>query len=45
VGVSGTYAIVGEPFGNVDGNYAQGVTFFYTLTVPAADTVFANGFE
>jgi hypothetical protein len=45
VSVSGTEAIVGEPFAYVDPNYAQGAAFFYTLTPPSNDTIFANGFE
>jgi len=45
VSVSGTGAIVGEPFGNVGSNYAQGAVFFYELTAPPNDTIFANGFE
>ena len=44
VAVSGSDAIVGEPFANVGANYAQGAAFFYELT-PADDTIFANGFE
>ena len=45
VAVSGSDAIVGEPFANVDANYAQGAAFFYELAAPADDTIFANGFE
>jgi hypothetical protein len=45
VSVSGTDAIVGEPFAYVDPNYAQGAAFFYELTPPSNDTIFANGFE
>jgi len=45
VSVSGTDAIVGEPFAYVDPNYAQGASFFYTLAAPSDDTIFANGFE
>ena len=45
VGVSGSDALVGEPFANVDGSFAQGAAFFYTLAVPADDTIFADGFE
>ncbi|HET7925320.1 MAG TPA: FG-GAP repeat protein [Rhodanobacteraceae bacterium] len=45
VGLSGSDAIVGEPFAYVDPNYAQGATFFYTLEAPSNDTIFANGFE
>ena len=44
VAVSGSDAIVGEPFANVGANYAQGAAFFYELA-PADDTIFANGFE
>ena len=45
VAVSGSDAIVGEPFGNVGANYAQGAVFFYELAAPSNDTIFANGFE
>jgi FG-GAP repeat protein len=45
IAVSGSDAIVGEPFANVDANYAQGAAFFYELAAPADDTIFANGFE
>ncbi len=44
VALSGSDAIVGEPFGDVDGADAQGAVFFYTLA-PADDTIFRNGFE
>ena len=45
VAVSGTDAIVGEPFANVDGSFAQGAVFFYALGAPTDDAIFANGFE
>lgn len=45
VAVSGSDAIVGEPFGDVGANFAQGAVFFYALTAPADDTIFTNGFE
>lgn len=45
VAVSGTDAIVGEPFANVDGSVAQGAVFFYALGAPTDDAIFANGFE
>jgi hypothetical protein len=45
VAVSGSDAVIGEPFAHVGANYAQGATFFYELAAPADDTIFANGFE
>ncbi len=44
VSLSGSEALIGEPFANVGANYAQGAAFFYTLA-PANDEIFANGFD
>jgi hypothetical protein len=45
VAVSGSDAVVGEPFADVDANFAQGAAFFYALTTPVDEVIFANGFE
>lgn len=42
VALSGSEAVVGEPFAMVDGAYDQGAAYFYA---PAADAIFANGFD
>jgi len=40
--LDGTNAVIGEPFAEVHGVFAQGATYFYA---PASDAIFANGFD
>lgn len=42
VALDGTNAILGEPFAQVHGVFAQGAAYFYA---PASDAIFANGFD
>jgi hypothetical protein len=42
VALDGTNAVVGEPFAQVHGVFAQGAAYFYA---PASDAIFANGFD
>jgi hypothetical protein len=42
VAISGSNAIVGEPFAQVAGNEAQGAAYIYA---PTADEIFSDGFD
>ena len=42
VALSGANALIGEPFANIDGNYAQGAVYFYDAP---SDAIFRDGFD